>query len=209
MADGGCTLRGAPLNGIVPPRDFRPDTLWGADRVLGCEEVCRTRAEAVVEKSSQVQSSKTLFTFTATLITIRTSLMKSLPAWTRASVSLLFLCACSSESGGPARTTVGAELESSTGTPPAVCVRLPVLLGSQTEASVPVGSAFEISVHALRHTATITFPGARNDATATRNVSLTQLTSGYADVVTVTGSDGVDYRVRVLSGCSETLPEDP
>lgn len=99
---------------------------------------------------------------------------------------------------------MGAELESSSATPPAVCVRLPDLLGSQTEASVWVGDAFEISVHALRHTATITFPGARNDAKATRNLSLTQLTSGYADVVTVTGSDGVDYRVQVHSGCSET-----
>jgi hypothetical protein len=138
-------------------------------------------------------------------------LMKSLLA--RARLSLLFVCACawacSSEDGGPSRTTVGAELETSSGTPPAVCVRLPALLGSQTEASVQIGNAFEISVHALRHTATIKFPGARNDATATRNLSLTQLTSGYADVVTVTGSDGVDYRVQVRSGCSETLPEDP
>lgn len=134
--------------------------------------------------------------------------MPSLAVWTRRSSFFvllnLLLNACSSDDGGPARTTVGAELETASGKPPAVCVRLPESLGSQTEASVPVGNAFEISVHALRHTVTITFPGARNDATATRNLSVTELSGGYADVITVTGSDGIDYRVQVRSGCSET-----
>lgn len=125
-----------------------------------------------------------------------------------AALLTVFLAACSSESGGPSRTTVGAALETSDTSPPAVCVRLPALLGSQTEASIPVGTAFEISVHALRHTATITFPGARNDATATRNLSLTDLTSGYADTISVTGADGMTYRVQVFSGCDESAPND-
>ena len=128
--------------------------------------------------------------------------------WLRSAILSLCLAACSSESGGPARTTVGAALETPDGSPPAVCVRLPALLGSQTEATIPVGSAFEIAVHALRHTATITFPGARNDATATRNLSLTQLTSGYSDVISVTGADGVDYRVQVFSVCVEATAGD-
>lgn len=128
--------------------------------------------------------------------------------WLRAAILSLCLAACSSESGGPSRTTIGAALETADGSSPAVCVRLPALLGSQTEASMPVGSAFEISVHALRHTATITFPGARNDATATRNLSLTQLTSGYSDVISVTGADGAEYRVEVFSGCTESTADD-
>ncbi|HET9930664.1 MAG TPA: hypothetical protein VFQ35_08250 [Polyangiaceae bacterium] len=128
--------------------------------------------------------------------------------WLRFATVALCLAACSSESGGPARTTVGATLETADGSSPTVCVRLPALLGSQAEASIPVGGAFEISVHALRHTATITFPGARNDATATRNLSLTQLTSGYSDVVSVTGADGVEYLVQVFSGCDESTAND-
>jgi hypothetical protein len=116
------------------------------------------------------------------------------------------LLACSSEDGGPRSTTVGAELEDSS---LGVCVRLPVLLGSQTAASTSVGSAFDMDVRALRHNVHISFPGAQNSESAARSLSLSQLLNGYSEVVTVTGRDGVNYDVILRSGCRESSANDP
>lgn len=125
------------------------------------------------------------------------------------SAALLLGIACSSEGGGPRLTTVGADLENASNTSASVCVRVPVLLGSQVVESKPVANAFKIEVLALRHNTTISFPGALNADLARRKLSLSQLTSGYSEVVSVIGADSVTYDVRLHSGCSEVLPEDP
>ena len=127
--------------------------------------------------------------------------------WVLAAATLL--AACSTESGGPRSITVGAELQDGSTTPAAVCVRMPVLLGSQVEDSTAVGSAFQMDVRALRHSANITFPNARNAASAARTVSLEQLENGYADSVSVTGQDGATYSVQVISGCKVTQTDEP
>lgn len=119
------------------------------------------------------------------------------------------LFACSSEGGGPSSITIGAELQNGPNGPRAVCVRLPVLLGSQSAATTSVGSAFDMDLLALRHNAHIRFPGARNAEAAGRTLSLGQLSAGYAETVTVSGSDGVEYEVLVHSGCSDTSNDDP
>lgn len=124
-----------------------------------------------------------------------------------AATTLFF--ACSTDSGGPRSVTVGAELQDGSANPAAVCVRLPALLGSVVQESAPVGNAFEMNIRALRHSVSFTFPGARNASLVARTASLEQLGNGYAEALTVTGQDGIDYSVHLLSGCTDTQLEDP
>jgi hypothetical protein len=119
------------------------------------------------------------------------------------------LSACSSEVEDASSVTIGAELMNSPSEPRAVCVRLPLLLGSQAAATTSVGTAFDMDVLALRRNARISFPGALNAEAAARSLSLSQLLTGYTEIVTVSGSDGVDYDVLLRSGCREDANGEP
>jgi len=131
-------------------------------------------------------------------------------SWQSCCAALVTLCAlaCSSEDHEASSTTIGAELANGPGVPLAVCVRLPTLLGSQAAATTSVGGAFDMDVLALRHNVRISFPGALNAEDAARSLSLSQLRTGYTEMVLVNGSDGVDYDVLLRSGCRESSPGD-